>query len=165
MTRDMDSISKGAGTGTGDLSINMPKRSSDETYLITIMSCLGTHRQVFSQLTTGTDPIAISTTRECIIAVLDTKVKHELLDAFEAALREVESLKVDVNTKGYLITRICQSAVSEVYDYLDEYTGLSRLNVVIPIHIPPPEDTGKEDGDTEPYQDPDEPDQAEDGDR
>jgi hypothetical protein len=161
---NVDSISQGVGGG-GDISINMPRRNSNDMYLVTMMSILQTHKQVFSQLQTGTDPVAVSTTRECIIAILDSVVKHELLDAFEAALREVEGLKVDVNTKGYLITRICQAAVSEVYDHLDEYVGLSRLNVTVPLHIPPPENATIDDGDAESYQDPDDQEKVVNGDK
>jgi|GEM_PF-4008254 len=142
-----------AKSGEGDVAINVPRKNANDLYLSNIMACLGTHRQVFSEIDNVTDPKIISSTRECIIAILDDVIRKDLLNAFETALSEVYSVKgLDNNQKGHLVVRVCQNAVGEVYSFLDEYIGLSRINITVPVYVAPPEQQeGKEDGDSDTY--------------
>lgn len=139
----------------GEVALNIPRKTANDLYLTNIMACLATHRQVFAEIADVTDPKIVASTRECIIAILDDVIRKDLLSAFEAALYEVYNAKgLDNIQKGHYIIRVCQNAVGEVYSFLDEYIGLSRINITVPVYTAPKkkgEPGEKEDGDSDPY--------------
>lgn len=139
----------GQGSGADGVSLNIPKKSAHDVYLINVMSCLGTHRQVMSQVQSGTDPVVVSSTRECVACIVDSRIRHDLMEAYELGLKKIYNLQgVDLQTKGNLIIRLSQNVIGEVYDFCDQFVGLVRLNVIAPVFAPPPEKEDVKDGDS-----------------
>lgn len=141
---------KGQYHGDGDeISLNLPRKNADTIYTYRLAGALQTHNMVFAGMQDSTDPYLVSSTREAIICILDSRVKRELLDAFERALEAVDGLTGDrAGDKGRYIVRVCQLAVSEVYDYMDEFIGVQKTTTIARVYTPP---SIKQDGDSEPY--------------
>lgn len=135
MAKD-SSIDKGAisSGGTDEISLNLPKMSSHESYNFLITQALNGYKQVVYNMTSVSDPAIIPATRQCIIQILDDDIRTKLLKALAHAIQYVESrTDLDPAQRGALTVEVCQNAVAQVYSYLDEFIGLSKINAIVPV--------------------------------
>jgi hypothetical protein len=131
-------------TQSGEISLNIPRKGSNDVYLVNAFNALTNHRNVMATLDGVTDPRVIPTTRECLICVLDDAVRKKLLEAYRHAISYIESRSdLDSAQKGVLIIESSQLAVAQVFAYLDEHIGLSKTNALIPMCTNPPTDNEK----------------------
>jgi hypothetical protein len=133
------SIDKGAtsssGSGGGEeISLNMPRKSSHDVYLILVSNTLSAYKQIIFTLAGTTDPRVIPATRQCILQIIDDDIRSKLLKALAKGIDYVQT-RDDLNPgdKGALTIEICQNAVAQVYSYLDEYIGLSKVNALVSV--------------------------------
>jgi hypothetical protein len=68
--------------------------------------------------------------RSCIVAILDQRMKDDLLTAYDDELKRIDALTITNDKKGEMIIYLSQNAVSKVYDWLDVDMGLwHRLQI------------------------------------
>lgn len=141
---DSQMISSNPGALDGqEISLGIPKRGTSDAYLIHMMNTLSAHRNLFANLQNITDVRIIPLTRTCIVSVLDDQVRRDLLKAYEHAIEYIQnSSGIDATEKGALVIQASQAVVGEVYSYLDEFIGLSKVNAILPVAEDPPEDDG-----------------------
>lgn len=132
---DAGAISSG---GTDEVSLNLPKKSAHESYTFLISNALNGYKQVIFNMTSVTDPVLVPATRQCIIQILDDDVRKKLLKALARGVDYVESrTDLDPAQQGILLIEICQNAVAQVYSYLDEFIGLSKVNALVSVSSVP----------------------------
>ena len=123
---------------SNEITLNVPRRGSNETYLFNTFNALATHRMVIASLDGVTDPRIIPITRECIVCISDDDIRKKLLTAYEHALEYVTTRNdLDPAQKGTLIIEISQNAVAQVFSFLDEFCGISKHNAIIPMCTKP----------------------------
>lgn len=129
---DKGSGSSYAGGGGEEISLNMPRKSSHDVYLILVSNTLSAYKQIIFTLSGVTDPRVIPATRQCILQIIDDDIRSKLLRALARGIDYVESrTDLDPAQKGSLTIEICQNAVAQVYSYLDEFIGLSKVNAIV----------------------------------
>lgn len=135
------SIDKGATSSSGggeEISLNMPRKSSHDVYLILVSNTLSAYKAIIFTLAGVTDPRVVPATRQCILQIIDDDIRGKLLKALARGLEYVESREeLDPGQKGALQIEICQNAVAQVYSYLDEFIGLSKVNALVPVSSTP----------------------------
>jgi hypothetical protein len=128
---DSGAISSG---GADEVSLNLPKKSAHESYTFLISNTLNGYKQVIFNMTSVQDPRIVPATRQCIIQILDDDIRKKLLKALARGVDYVDSrTDLDPAQKGVLLLEICQNAVAQVYSYLDEYIGLSKVNALVSV--------------------------------
>lgn len=129
----LDSGGAGPSEG-GDLALNMPRKSAHDVYLIHAMNTLSKFNQIVFTMNSFIDPRIVPYTRQCIIEVVDDKIRDQLLAALKYAIEYVKTTTdKDPSEKGELIMEVCQNALAQAYSYFDEYIGLSKVNALIPL--------------------------------
>jgi hypothetical protein len=139
MAKD-SSIDPGATSsgGADEVSLNLPKKSAHEAYTFLISNALNGYKQVIFNMTSVTDPVLVPATRQCIIQILDDDIRKKLLKALAHALDYVDSRNdLDQPQQAVLRMEVCQNAVAQVYSYLDEFIGLSKVNALVSVSSVP----------------------------
>jgi hypothetical protein len=139
MAKD-SSIDAGATSsgGADEVSLNLPKKSSHEAYVFLISNALNGYKQVIFNMTSVTDPVLVPATRQCIIQILDDDIRKKLLKALARGVDYVETrTDLDPAQQGVLLMEVCQNAVAQVYSYLDEFIGLSKVNALVSVSSVP----------------------------
>lgn len=82
--------------------------------------------EAFNLSLTGTltDVLPRIRARSCVLAILDQKMKNELLDEYDNEIKRIRALTIDNDQKGEMYINLAQNAVSKVYDWLDVDMGL-----------------------------------------
>jgi hypothetical protein len=133
----------GSVGGGDEVSLNMPRKSVHDVYLIHAMNTLSKFNQIIFTLSGPTDPRVVPYTRTCIGLIIDDNIKNSMKKALREALTYIKNTNLDVTEQGLLQMEACQSAIDEVYSYFDEFIGLSKTNAVVPVASDPTPDEVK----------------------
>lgn len=109
---------------TGDsLETNISFATFNDRYKVHVLMLI----QAFNASISGnlTDITPRLRARSCITAILDQKMKNDLLDSFDDEMDRIKALTdVDNEHKSEMMLVLAQNAVSKVYDWLDYDMGL-----------------------------------------
>lgn len=137
-----ESHTDGGGLSAGaadEISLNMPRKSANDIYFMGAQNTLSKWNQIIFTLSGTTDPRVVPYARACIGMIVDDNIKNAMYSALRDALAYIDSTDLTPQEKGNLVIEACQSAVSEVYSYLDEFVGLVKTNAMAPIATVPDE--------------------------
>jgi hypothetical protein len=139
---DSRSIAAGSpqgGGGEGEVSLNMPRKSAHDMWLMKCLNTLNKFDQIIFTLSGSTDPRVVPYARNCINCVLDDSISDALHAALNAALDYINKSDLDPQDKGSLQIEACQMAVGQVNKHMDEVIGLIKTNAIVPISSDPSE--------------------------
>ena len=125
------------GGGDGEVSLNMPRKSAHDMWLMKCLTTLNKFDQIIFTMAGPTDPRVVPYTRNCINCVLDDSISNKLHEALNEALDYITKSDLDPNDKGSLQVEACQMAVGQVNKHMDEVIGLIKTNAIVPISSDP----------------------------
>ena len=123
-----------------ELSLNIPRRSAKDLYLFRVLNSVDLfHRYLASA--DFSKPLRLKTyVRNCVSMIADDELRDTILDNFEDACAYVMSYTgIDATDRTDLLLEVATAVVGDVISYCDEFCGVSRSNVLVPlVDLPDP---------------------------